>query len=178
MKLPDLYGFLINEPGPKMIVEALKLYGIREIPGKKHNELIMSWAREFGIQNIYTGDEMAWCALAHAKVAKNAGKQVAFSGYELLRAKSWEIWGNPVNEAMLGDTCVFSRPGGNHVAIYVGESEDTYHVLGGNQSNKYGFTEIAKDRCIAIRRPLYMKQPENVRKIILSKSGIISENEA
>jgi uncharacterized protein (TIGR02594 family) len=177
MKLPAKYGWLVKELGPKMIIEGLKMYGIQEIPGKKHNTQIMSWASEFGIQDIYTGDEMAWCSLAHAKVAKNANKQVPFTGYELLRAKSWEIWGNPATEAMLGDTLVFHRPGGHHVGIYVAESDITYHILGGNQSNKYAFTEISKDRCIAIRRPLYKIKPRNVRKIFINESGILSLNE-
>lgn len=171
------YDYLYHEPGPKMLIEALGLVGITEIVGKVNNPVIVSWAKEFGIEKIYPDDETPWCSLAHAIVAKRAGKVVPYKNYELLRAKSWASWGVPVNEAMLGDTLVFERQGGGHVGLYVGETEKNYIVLGGNQSNRYGFTEISKERCIARRRPVYEVKPTNIRKILLSSSGQISVNE-
>lgn len=174
------FEFLFKEPGPNMLVEALKFYGINEIPGVRSNPIILSWAEGFGIRNIYTNDDMAWCGLAHAQVAKNAGKPVPFTGYELIRAGSWVDWevGVPIDQAMLADTLVFKRPEGHHVAFYIAESSRTFWVLGGNQSNRYGFAEIAKDRCIAVRRPAYRIPPANLRKIYVDSAGRISSNEA
>jgi cell wall-associated NlpC family hydrolase len=37
---------------------------------------------------------------------------------------------------MLGDVLVFRRGGGGHVALYVGEDEEAFHVLGGNQADR------------------------------------------
>ena len=34
--LPSRYGWLAREPGPKMIVEALKVYGQLEATGRDH----------------------------------------------------------------------------------------------------------------------------------------------
>jgi cell wall-associated NlpC family hydrolase len=84
----------------------------------------------------------------------------------------------PISIPMLGDTLVFKRPGGGHVGIYVGEDSQCYHVMGGNQSNAYGFTRIAKGRLVAARRPKYINQPENVRVIHLAATGAISKDEA
>jgi uncharacterized protein (TIGR02594 family) len=178
MKLPKEYAWLGKEPGPKMLIEALKLVGTKEIVGKAHNPEILRWADVLGIQKIYTADETAWCALSHAYIAKMAGKQLPFGSWDLLRARSFSKFGESVGKAELGDTLVFQREGGGHVGMYVGEDMTCYHVLGGNQGNAYGFTRIQKRRCIAIRRPAYSLQPANVRAIALKSTGSVSRNEA
>jgi hypothetical protein len=61
----------------------------------------------------------------------------------------------------------------------VGEDEAAYHVLGGNQSDCVCITRIAKARLYAIRRSNFkVAQPKNVRQIMLSIGGKLSENEA
>lgn len=35
--LPDRYAWLAREPGPRMLVEALKMYGTLEKPGAANN---------------------------------------------------------------------------------------------------------------------------------------------
>lgn len=178
--LPFDYRWLQAEPGPKMLIEALKLYGIKEIPGAKSNPVIMGWAKHLGVDNIYKNDDDAWCSVAHAFVATSAGKEVPMKGYDLLRAKEWANFGNPMPlmSAMLGDTLIFNRPGGYHVGLYVGEDYNAYHVLGGNQSNQYGFTRISKDRLFRVRRPVFKTGvPANLRKVTLSVSGELSQNE-
>lgn len=174
MNLPAKYAWLAAEPGPKIILEWLKIYGVKETPGTADTPEIMQWAKELGV-GWYTDDSIPWCGLGMAIVAKRAGKEVPGN---FLRALAWTDFGEPVTEAALGDTLVFTRKGGGHVGTYVGESAKTYHVLGANQSDAVSITEILKTRLYAIRRPLYNAQPENVRKIILNASGIISTNEA
>lgn len=177
MSIPKQYSWLLNEPGPKMILEGLKLVGIREVPGKGSNPMILQMANEVNADEIYKDDDTAWCGLAHAYVCLKAGKPY-LTGWDMLRALKWATWGVKADSAVLGDTLVFKRPGGGHVGLYVGEDSQTYHVLGGNQSNSYGFTRIAKGRCIAIRRPAYTNPPANLRKIILQSTGAVSTNEA
>lgn len=178
MNLPAQYAWLAKESGPKMLVEALKLVGTKETVGAKHNPVIMGWAKELGLEKIYLNDEMPWCGLAHAIVIKRAGKALPLKGYNILRALMFTAFGVQVNKPELGDTLIFQRDGGGHVGLYVGEDADAYHVLGGNQGNQYGFTRIAKNRLFAIRRPEYTNQPQNVRPVLLAKSGTISRNEA
>jgi uncharacterized protein (TIGR02594 family) len=174
--LPQQYLWLLKEGAPKMIVQALSLYGTIEGPGNKNNPLILSWAKELGVDDYYTEDEIPWCGLFMGVVAKRAGKQLP---HELLRALSWAQFGTASDKPMLGDVLVFKREGGGHVTLYVGEDDTAFHCLGGNQSDSVCITRIAKARLFACRRPVYASgQPANVRSIYLTASGIISTNEA
>lgn len=156
-----------------MILEGLKIYGTSEIVGSAHNPVILAWADECGIKG-YHADEIPWCGLAMAVVAKRAGKPVVASP---LWARNWNKWGKPVKVAMLGDILVFSRASGGHVGLYVGEDKYCYHVMGGNQSNAYNITRIAKSRCIGIRRHYAVGMPANVRRIFLEPTGAVSVDE-
>jgi hypothetical protein len=51
-------------------------------------------------------------------------------------------------------------------------------VLGGNQSDGGTITRIARERCVAIRRPAYRKAPATVKPVQLAASGIPSVDEA
>lgn len=174
--LPPQYRWLASEAGPKMLVEALRLYGTKERPGTGNNPEILSWARETGLQAVYTADSIPWCGLFMAVVAKRADKEVP---KDPLWARNWSNFGTPVVEPGLGDVLVFSRGSGGHVAIYVGEDDTCFHCLGGNQSDAVTITRIRKDRLIVARRPVWkIAQPVNVRKIELEPGGEISINEA
>lgn len=169
------YKFLENEPGPKVLLEAIKLYGTREIVGKQHSPIIMGWAKELNIKN-YNADEIAWCGLFAAVVVSRAGFEPV---KEPLWARNWAKFGTAQPVAMLGDIVVFSRGNGGHVGLYVGEDSTCYHILGGNQANMVNATRLLKTRCIAIRRcPWKIAQPGNVRAIQLKASGAISIDEA
>lgn len=177
--IPEKYKWLLNEPGPKMIVEGLKLYGTKEIVGPAHNPVILEWAKELGLQTIYRQDETPWCGLAHAYVAFKAGKPLLpLKNWDLLRALQWARWGVNTDTPMLGDTLVFKRAGGGHVGLYVAETTSTYLCMGGNSGNEYKIVEITKQRLVAARRPVYNEQPENVRRIFVNSSGELSTNEA
>jgi len=174
------YQWLLKEPAPRMLLEALKIFGTKETVGPNHNPVIMGWAKELGVDKIYLSDEMPWCGLAHCLIAQRAHKVMPFVGYEIIRAKSWLKWGNAVlkGDAMLGDTLVFERPNGHHVGLYVGEDKDCYHVLGGNQSNSYSITRINKSRLAGVRRQYVTGMPPTCRKIILKPLGFMSKDEA
>lgn len=171
------YKFLASEPGPKVITEAVKLYGTREIVGKQHSQEILSWAKQIGLEKAYTNDEIPWCGLFVAVVTFRAG--FGFVNNPLW-ARNWNNFGTKQSIAMLGDVLVFTRPGGGgHVGFYVGEDPTCYHVLGGNQANMVNTTRILKSRCIGIRRCDWkIAQPANVRVIKLSSTGQISQNES
>ena len=167
------YKWLEKETSPKVIEEAVKLYGTKEIVGKKHSSEILSWARELGI--TYTADEISWCGLLVAIVIERAGFDTVISP---LWARNWNNFGTKQEIAMFGDILVFSRGNGGHVGFYVGEDDTCYHVFGGNQSNMVNVTRILKSRCIGIRRcPWKISQPLNVRVVKLSANGVISTNE-
>lgn len=175
MNLPEAYKWLADEPGPKMVLEALKLFGTKEQPGSGDNPEILEWAAETGLNRVYSADSIPWCGLFMAVVAKRAGKEVPENP---LWAQNWAKFGYRVSVGALGDVLVFKRPSGGHVGLYVGEDATAYHVLGGNQSDAVTITRVGKDRCIAIRQPIYQSEPPNIRKIILSAHGGLSTNEA
>lgn len=176
MNLPKKYQWLNSEPGPRMLVEALKLYGTKEMPGNADSPEILAWAKETGLNRAYSSDAVAWCGLFMAVVAKRADKEFP---KDPLWARNWVKFGEAADTPMLGDVLVFTRDGGGHVGIYVGEDDTTWHVLGGNQTDAVTITRLKKNRLLAARRPSWkIAQPSNVRKVFLDASGVVSENEA
>lgn len=175
--LPSKYAWLAKEGAPKMLTEALRHYGTLEKQGAGSNPDITAWAKEVGVSGWYPDDSVPWCGLFVGVVAKRSGYPHTSS---LLSALSWAKWGEavPKGRESLWDVLVFTRAGGGHVGFYVGETDDTYLVYGGNQSDAVTFSWISKSRIYAIRRPLYkVGEPKNVRKIHMDKSGDLSQNE-
>ena len=79
------YNWLKKESAPRMLLEALKLYGVTEKAGSGNNPEILSWAKETGLKQ-YTQDETPWCGLFMAVIAKRAGKSLHKSP---LWARDW-----------------------------------------------------------------------------------------
>jgi uncharacterized protein (TIGR02594 family) len=174
MTLPAAYAWLADEPGPRMLAEALKLHGTLETPGWRDNPVIMAWAKETGVRG-YSADSVPWCGLFMAVVALRAGKEPP---PKPLWALNWARWGENGGQPELGDVLVFVRPGGGHVGLYVGEDGIAYHVLGGNQSNAVSIARINKDRLYACRAYFAVGKPANVRPVLLEASGRVSADEA
>lgn len=165
---------------PRIVREALALYGTTETPGNKSNSAIVAWAKETKTKDDdwYNDDSIPWCGLFAAVVAQRAEWEVPA---QPLRALSWANFGVAVDKdgAVLGDVLVFVRKGGGHVGLYVGEDKDNFYVLGGNQSDKVNIAKLAKSRLHAVRRPKYkIAQPESAKKYFYNEAGEVSENEA
>lgn len=166
------YAWLAREPAPKMLIHALELYGVKEVIGEDDNPTILDWATECGIRG-YSGDDIPWCGLFLAVIAKRAGKKVPENP---LWARNWSAWGESCRPE-LGSVLVFSRQSGGHVGIYVGEDSEYYHVLGGNQGDAVSIARIRKQRLIACRNS-YRVKPATVRPVWVVGDGAISSNEA
>lgn len=193
MNLPDSHKFLANEPGPLILKEALKLYGVKEAAGSANNPVIIKWADEVAakVKTVYAKwadawydkDSIAWCGLFMAVVACRASQDrpERFPPEKYLSAAEWANFGRPIAKdgAMLGDVLVFTRDGGGHVGLYVGEDSANFYVLGGNQSDQVNIMKLAKSRLTHVRRSIYTVQPANVRKLYITANGIKqSVNEA
>ncbi len=176
MDLPKQYRWLADEPGPRILVEALKTYGTVEKPGPGSNPSIMAWAKAAGLERVYRADSTAWCGLWAAYVALQAGWEPPVNP---LWARNWLSWGSPAPAPMLGDVLVFSRGSSGHVGLYVGEDATAFHVLGGNQSDRVMIKRIDKKRLLGARRcPWRINQPAGVRPVALAATGALSTNEA
>jgi uncharacterized protein (TIGR02594 family) len=174
--LPKEFQDLAKKERPKLLVEALRLFGTREIVGPQHSSQIMGWAKKLGMAREYTMDETPWCGLFAAVVVYNA-EYTPVPG--ALRALNWAKWGNAADQASLGDVLVFKRPGGGHVGLYVGENTSHYYVLGGNQGNCVCIVLVDKTRCVAVRRPQFkIGQPDEVKPIWRNAAGVVSHDEA
>lgn len=178
--LPRQYAWLSQEPGPRILLEALKTYGTAEKAGAGSNPSILTWAKATGQDKIYTNDATAWCGLWMAYVSLQAGWDVPLNP---LAARNWLSFGVPQSTAMLGDVLVFWRGSKSgyqgHVGMYVGEDVQAFHVLGGNQSDRVMIKRIAKDRLLGARRCRWrINEPANVRRVGLAASGALSTNEA
>lgn len=174
MSFPAAYDDIRRAGMPKMIQEAVKLYGLLETPGPANNPTIMKMAETLKIKS-YTSDSIAWCGLIMGYLALMAGKDLSMfpKPADMLWALNWRKFGKSVPQPMLGDVIVFKRNGGGHVALYVGEDTDAYHILGGNQSDSVNIMRNAKSKAVAFRRPAYNIQPASVQRIMRAKSGTI-----
>jgi hypothetical protein len=182
MQLPAKYNWLTTLGVlPNTIKIALDFYGVQEVDGSGSNKTILSWRDELNASgcNIegYSSDSVPWCGLFCAYVTYKRRGNIGEVVKSPLWARSWASYGKPVGVAGLGDILVFSRNGGGHVGFYVAEDAECYHVLGGNQSDAVTITRIAKSRCIAVRRPIYINTPETVKPYLVRASGAISANE-
>jgi type I restriction enzyme M protein len=132
--LPVQYRWLEAEPGPRMIVEALKEYGTLEAAGAADNPKIVGWQTELeaaGLGRVYAGvyrhDAIPWCGLFMAIVAHraNAERRSERNPPRLyLAALQWDSFGKavPKGAAALGDVLVFKRKGGGWPADDKGQS--------------------------------------------------------
>ena len=179
--LPKQYAWIDDEDGPRLLKEMRAIYGTIEGSGNSNNPLILQWAKAIGLGSVYKADSIAWCGLAMAYAAAQAGWDHAPRG-NALYARNWLYWGNGVakGQEMLGDVLIFSRgPTLGHVGIYVAEDDSAFHVMAGNQGDAVSIKRIPKTRLLGARRcPWRVNQPENVRKIIMASDGTISNNES
>ena len=161
---------------PVWLAYARRQLGTREAPGPANDSRVMAMATRakqwLGIG--YHADSVPWCGLFVSDCMQAAG-MVAPRGAVAVRASWWETWGVPVSPRV-GSILTFRRPGGGHVAFYVGEDAATYHVLGGNQSDAVTITRIAKNRMTASRWPVGV--PVTTAPVSLAGRGVVSENEA
>jgi uncharacterized protein (TIGR02594 family) len=180
MELPNEFKWLNDEPKPRMIEEALELYGIEEDLSNKDNKKIIAWAKEIGgdLANIYKADSIPWCGLFMAVVAKRAKKQIV---KDPLWALNWGTFGKYSEVPMLGDVLVFNRitPDGKkagHVGLYVGENDSHFFVLGGNQNDSVCIMAMEKSRLYVCRRPNYNIQPSSVAVRIIQADNLTVGN--
>ncbi|WP_411037696.1 TIGR02594 family protein [Shinella sp. BYT-45] len=164
---------------PVWMREARRHMGLREIAGKGSNATIMSWAKRLGgwVASFFTDDDIPWCGLAVAAwIAITLPKEALPANP--LGALNWKKFGIGLSTPALGAVLVFTRSGGGHVGLYVGEDNTHFHVLGGNQSNSVSITRIEKGRLVAVRWPSTGGNPAGGRVHLSSKGVPVTRNEA
>lgn len=152
-KLFPLNGDAPAEPLLPWIAEAESLIGLKEEPGPASNTKIIDLA---DAQNIdFNSDDIPWCGLfvAHCIGATLPEEALPASP---LRARNWKSFGEAIAPRR-GAVMVFSRgtpdSGLGHVGFYAGETDDSFLILGGNQSDKVGVGTYPRSRLLAARWP-------------------------
>jgi uncharacterized protein (TIGR02594 family) len=161
---------------PVWMTVARGLVGTKEVPGTGNNRTILQWARALEMQKTYNADSIPWCGLFVAYCVAEAGLEPVEAP---LWARNWAKWGEET-KPVFGSILVFVRDRGGHVGFAVSQDADTFHVLGGNQSDAVNVTRIAKNRLIGCRWPM-KERPNSFPNQALPTvkfDGKISRNEA
>lgn len=167
------FNHVLRPEAPRLIHAAMKFYGLKEFAGPRSNPVIMSWAKELeqklevkGLIDrtfAYSDDSVPWCGLGMAKFALDAGHKEIIPRTPLW-ARSFGSTGVDAPVPMFGDVLVFTRKGGGHVGLYVGEGPGVYYVLGGNQHDSVSIVEISKGRLWRARHPKWKVGPPVLRR--------------
>lgn len=159
------------------IVTAESLLWTTEIPGSRSNPRIMRWAKSIGgwVANVYNNDDIPWCGLFVGWCMST--NQIKLGIQNPLSALAWNNFGKKV-EPCYGCVMVFSRDGGGHVGFYMSEDSESYHILGGNQSNQVNISKVSKARFVGARWPIGYEDYMVPGRIKRTFNGQLSKNEA
>lgn len=136
---------------PLWMVHAWRELGETERAGRDANPRIRALFRDAGHSEV-ASDEIAWCAAFVSAMLERSGARSTRS----LLARSYLSWGGPLDEPRLGAIAVLSRGSDTtqgHVGFYLGETEASVFILGGNQSNAVSVASFPKSRVLALRWP-------------------------
>jgi uncharacterized protein (TIGR02594 family) len=157
--------------------EAKHLMGTKEVLGPHDNPQILDWARDLNIE--YAGDDIPWCGLFVAHCVGATLPEEALPANPL-GARQWERFGDST-PPRVGAVMVFWRSslqsGKGHVGFYVGEDDDAYQVLGGNQSDSVSLTWLSKSRFLSAHWPRSAAQLTS-HAVVKDRDEGLSTNEA
>lgn len=131
---------------------ALECIGQKEVPGLRHNPLILRWW--IAIKSLFADDETPWCAAFVGGCLEEVGIKSSRSAI----ARSYSRYGEP-SAMNVGAIVVLSRPGiasSGHVGFLAGVSPDARQVilLGGNQGDAVSLARFDARRIVAVRVPM------------------------
>ena len=164
---------------PVWMREARRLIGVREVVGKGSNPTIMDWAKRLGgwVASFFKDDDIAWCGLFMAHVLGLTLPREPLPANPL-GALQYNKFGRQLPTPALGAIMTFTRDGGGHVGLYVGEDKTHFHILGGNQGNSVRISRIEKNRLSDTRWPK-TGEPERLGRVYLTAAGVpASSNES
>lgn len=127
--------------------------GTEEIPGQKHNDQIVAYAHESGMEWV-NDEETPWCSIFMNWCAMKAG----LTRSRKANARSWLNVGWKIDVPEPGDVVIFWRGSKDswkgHVGLFLGYSIDDEHIfcLGGNQGNQVSITSMSATQWLGFRR--------------------------
>lgn len=160
---------------PMWMAEAWQRLGTRERPGSRHNQDILDFFRDAGHADVKR-DEVPWCAAFVGACLKRAGHE----GTGSLLARSYLDWGQVLEYGQPGAVVILSRGQDQwtgHVGFWVGETEGSHILVGGNQSDAVTVAAFDKKQLLGIRWPAERELPtdaiEEIHSDLLSFSAAL-----
>ena len=135
----------------RIYAHALRDNGLREVQGLGSNLRIKQAILAAASWLDQDDSKTAWCGCIRGLWGIETGTGVPPAHY---RAASWAKWGRAVtwDQVKEGDTVVMTRPGGNHVALYVRHNATHVWLYGGNQSDACNVTKFRRELVTHLRR--------------------------
>lgn len=157
---------------PRWVEAAKKDIGLTEIKGQQTAPRIAQWLASLGAW--WANDETPWCGTAMAAWMTACSIAPPKAWY---RAKAWIDWGAALSGPTQGCVVVFTRTGGGHVGLLVGETTaGSLLVLGGNQGDSVRVSAFSRDRVAAYRWP--PGEPMATTYQLAKGDGVMSKSEA
>lgn len=123
--------------------------GVHEVTNEDRVHRYWKTAKLSGLAK-YPATQIPWCSGYLCAMMEKAGIRSARTD----GAKNWLNWGEKLEDACDGCIVVFTRSGGGHVGIVVGEDEKgNLLVLGGNQGNAVNVKSFSRSRVTGYRYP-------------------------
>lgn len=165
---------------PPTLLEVLESrLGIQEVPGAKHNPIIVGWAADAGHPEI-VDDETSWCSLSMCSAAKEASLPFPPINVNPM-ARSWLTWGVKVDLSGIqpGDVAIWPRgnPKGpfGHVncvkEVRQNGPKIEVRCIGGNQSGLAGGDAVTLTKWTNATGALGFRRPVPVTVEALRKAG-------
>jgi uncharacterized protein (TIGR02594 family) len=139
-----LYRRCMKQAEPPWLTVARNELGVQEYPGAANNPRVVEYLNTTTniSEALRSQDETPWCSGFVNWCMRQAGRDRTKSAL----ARSWQGWGEHINEPYVGCVVVFQRAVNfGHVGFYLEETETHIKVLGGNQQNlQTGIFEVSE----------------------------------
>lgn len=158
---------------PVWIDTAMKFLGLKEIPGPKHNPIIVDWAESVSNGSIHD-DETAWCGTFVGAMLKECGLPLPKLP---LSARGYLALPKILDKPAVGAIVIFWRdkPSGwlGHVGFIIGKNKSgQLMVLSGNQNNGVTIAPYTTERVLGYRWPSIAPLAERFNLPVLDSKGV------
>ena len=141
---------ILLTPRYAMLLRAMELYGVTELPGREQNVTILKMFKDIGHQWVQD-DETSWCSAFVNWVAQYCNCQRSGK----LDARSWLKVGTEIKMPHQGDIVIFWRESINswkgHVGLWIASNDTHVYCLGGNQGNQVNISAYPRFQVLGYR---------------------------
>lgn len=158
---------------PIWIATAKRFIGLKEIPGPKHNPIIVEWAKDVS-SGAVADDETAWCGTFVGAMLSECNLPLPKNP---LSARGYLSLSKVLDKPAVGCIVVFWRdsPKGwtGHVGFVLGKDKSgRLMVLSGNQGNAVTVAPYTTERLLGYRWPSVWPLAERFNLPIIDSKGM------